>query len=524
MCYMKNKREQTKNFTLPDSVDLIKISDELSKNYSTVHETRTKKKQMFYDTFDWRLYKNELILNKEKNSYKLRKLYSDQMIAESGVKPGISPKYWWEFPESELRNKLEIFTDIRALISLANVDSHTQTLSILNNDKKTVLRLMLLEIYIIEKRKKSKLNKIVELIPVRGYQREFSKVQKLLKQLGLTPNPQDILSSILEGVGRKPGDYTTKLTLKLEPETRSDLAVKKILTLLLKVIKQNENGIKADIDTEFLHDFRVAIRRTRSALTQVKGVFPQSITNKFKSDFSTLGRLTNRLRDLDVYLLKKEQYKQMLTKELCSGLDPVFEEIIKHRSLEHRRFVRFLGSVRYKEIINSWEDFLNSGSYNNEEAAKNDDKPIILLAKKFIWKKFNHVITIGEKINPSSPDIDLHRLRIECKKLRYLLEFFSFLFPEDIMTMIIKKLRRLQDNLGDFNDLYVQQEFLKKFLERPVSTGNEAANTTAAVGGLIAVLHQQQKQVRKEFDQSFNEINNPENSKQFKKLFSPKKV
>ncbi len=71
---MKNKREQTKNFTLPDSVDLIKISDELSKNYSTVHETRTKKKQMFYDTFDWRLYKNELILNKEKNSYKLRKL------------------------------------------------------------------------------------------------------------------------------------------------------------------------------------------------------------------------------------------------------------------------------------------------------------------------------------------------------------------------------------------------------------------------------------------------------------------
>ena len=144
------------------------------------------------------------------------------------------------------------------------------------------------------------------MIPVRGYQREVSKVQKLLKRLGLTPNPQDTLSSILEGVGRKPGDYTTKLTLKLEPETRSDLAVKKILTLLLKVIKQNENGIKADIDTEFLHDFRVAIRRTRSALTQVKGVFPQSITNKFKSNFSTLGKLTNRLRDLDVYLLRKK--------------------------------------------------------------------------------------------------------------------------------------------------------------------------------------------------------------------------
>lgn len=92
------------------------------------------------------------------------------------------------------------------------------------------------------------------------------------------------------------------------------------------------------------------------------------------------------------------------------------------------------------------------------------------------------------------------------------------------MTMIIKKLRKLQDNLGDFNDLYVQQEFLKKFLERPASTGNDAANTTAAVGGLIAVLHQQQKQIRKEFDQSFNEINNPENSKQFKKLFLPEKV
>ncbi|MBW2412013.1 MAG: CHAD domain-containing protein [Deltaproteobacteria bacterium] len=63
---------------------------------------------------------------------------------------------------------------------------------------------------------------------------------------------------------------------------RSDEATKAILQFLLEVMKINAANMEKDFDTEILHDFRVAIRRTRSALGQVKSVFPVRTTNRFK--------------------------------------------------------------------------------------------------------------------------------------------------------------------------------------------------------------------------------------------------
>ena len=105
----------------------------------------------------------------------------------------------------------------------------------------------------------------------------------------------------------------------------SDEATKIILRSLFLVIKTNEVYISKDLDTEFLHDYRVAIRRTRSALGQIKNVFPKETTSRFKKDFSFLGKLSNQLRDLDVYLLKKDAYKAMLPSILRDDIDPLFD-------------------------------------------------------------------------------------------------------------------------------------------------------------------------------------------------------
>ena len=52
---------------------------------------------------------------------------------------------------------------------------------------------------------------------------------------------------------------------------------------------KNKPGILADHDTEFLHDFRVACRRTRSALTQLKGILPASVAAPFNAEFKWPG-------------------------------------------------------------------------------------------------------------------------------------------------------------------------------------------------------------------------------------------
>ena len=59
---------------------------------------------------------------------------------------------------------------------------------------------------------------------------------------------------------------------------RADIASKFIYSHLLKAIKDNEQGTIADTDSEFLHDFRVAVRRTRTGLSQLKVVLPDNIS------------------------------------------------------------------------------------------------------------------------------------------------------------------------------------------------------------------------------------------------------
>ena len=82
-------------------------------------------------------------------------------------------------------------------------------------------------------------------------------------------------------------------------------------------------------------------------------------------------------------------------------------------------------------------------------------------------------------------------MRIEAKKLRYLLEFFSSLFPQPAMAPLLEQLRRVQDHLGHLNDLAVQQVKLLNHLQKS-SPLLRHPQTIAAIGALVAVLHQEQ--------------------------------
>jgi len=65
----------------------------------------------------------------------------------------------------------------------------------------------------------------------------------------------------------------------------------------------------------------------------------------------------------------------------------------------------------------------------------------------------------------------IHQLRINCKKLRYLMEFFTLLLPPAEIKKLIRSLKMLQDNPGNFNDYSVQQQFLEKTLANDIAGG-----------------------------------------------------
>ena len=499
-----------------ESMELSDVLAQISGAFKTEKERIDNNSYVYFDTFDWRLYKNNLFLTKNTHCYALSKLSNKEPFISLTVCLKKNFSFWWDFPDSDLKIKLKNLIGVRALIPLTTVECKNQVFRLLNKDEKTVARITFRKI----KRKGSTRKEInlIYLNPIRGYHKEFKSVKSILLAIGLKPNSQNILSISLLETDVKPGSYTGKLDIKLKPEMTAQQGAVLIFSKLLSTMEQNEEGIKKDIDTEFLHDFRVAVRRTRSALSQIKAVFSEEITNRAKQEFSSLGKMTNCLRDLDVYLLKKERYIQMLPHDLRPGAEPIFKKLETERREEQKKLAEYLNSQSYTRIIAFWKDFLESRNLENVKS-QDSDISVIEMAKKFILKKYKRIIKIGKLINEKTKDDDIHSLRIECKKLRYLLEFFSSLFPRKEMVLITNQLKKLQDNLGDFNDLYVQQESLKDFLDK-VYNDKDKKIVTLAVGGLIGVLYQKQQELKKQFAQKFEEFSREENIRLYDKLFS----
>ena len=505
-------------YKIPDSLSDQSMISELSQKFQIKKNPPIHHRQTFFDTFDWRLFNIGFALILQGNEYFLSSLLTGESYEKSIVKSKRLFRFWWDFPDGSLKDALKQYLDVRALLSLAEVETNENDLRIVNADEKTVLQIQVENCYLIQHNKRTEGFNCIKILPVKGYDQEFAKVKNWLNELGVTHETKPIFFLAVAAMGKAPGDYSSKLNFTLQPEMTPRDATKVILQFLSDVIKTNVAGIKADIDTEFLHDFRVAIRRTRSALSQIKGVFPKEIRNQFKSDFSVLQKASNHLRDLDVYLLNKQKYQQMLPEHLRPGLEPLFKHVQTERSAEHKNLVKVISANSSTKLVEYWDTFLNSAEEQPE--AKNSQKPIFNLARKFIFKAYSLVIDAGNKITNDSPTSELHRLRIECKKLRYLLEFFASLFPDEEISLLIRQLKKLQDNLGDFNDLSVQQKSLKKYLETISSENVDSLQIGSAIGGLLASLYRQQQNIRSAFAQTFAEFSGQDNEKIYEKLFA----
>lgn len=510
--------QRIESYIISDTIEFESLLNDIKKTFPIKIETSNYQEQSFFDTFDWRLYSEGKTLIKTGSDYALIPLQNHGAAQNLSWKSKRQPKFWWDFPDGKLKNELKKLLDVRSLLPLFNIRNKIINARVLNEDEKTVLRVQLKNISLNIDQNNQEMVNVIRLIELKGYEKEFDGFKSYLAKREIIHDSIDIYLWALENLDKTPGDYSSKLKIHLEPNMTTRQAAIIIFKFLLHIIKQNVDGIKKDVDIEFLHDFRVAIRRTRSALTQIKGIFPKETKNRFKTDFAILGKSTNRMRDLDVYLLKKRHYQNMLPNFLQQNLDPLFDQLASERKNEHKSIVKALESDSFTKIIEQWDSFLSADQ--EKEKTKNSHKPIIDLAKQFTSQKYNQVIKAGMDIRDDSPATKLHQLRIECKKLRYLLEFFSSLFPQDEVSILVKQLKKLQDNLGDYNDLSVQQHSLKEYLETIPTDNENTMGLAASIGGLIAVLYQRQQSVRQSFSQTFADFSSRSNAELYEKLFA----
>jgi CHAD domain-containing protein len=466
---------------------------------SRQHRLRT-----YYDTFDWRLYSNGMICEFVSPKLTLKSLDSDLII--STVKLNEVPKFSEQFKSEQIRQQFESILEMRALLPVCTLPYQAYQFNLINEDKKIILRLTL-EVH-------EQIRHRVFLQTIKGYEKAAAAViDKLTCQLGLTATSKPILLAALKQQDRKANDYSSKLAINLSPDMRADTAVKIIYNQLLETIKVNERGTIADIDSEFLHDLRVAVRRTRAALSQLKPALPAEITAHYAEFFSWLGKITSETRDMDVYLLNFDGYKNSLPVEMRENLNPLHAFLLKKQQQAQQELAKKLRSAKYLSRLSEWALFLKE-----PETDTGTQLTIKQLADQRLRKSFKRVLREGSAITEQSPCEDLHELRKSCKKLRYLLEFFQSLYDKNKMVILLKSLKKLQEILGEHQDCAVQKSSLQRF-GTEMHAMNTPVETFFAIGQLIQNIDAHRLDCRSHFASEFAEFTREETLNTFKSLF-----
>jgi len=301
-------------------------------------------------------------------------------------------------------------------------------------------------------------------------------------------------------------------------DQRADSAVKTILLHQLAVIETNQAGTLTRLDTEFLHNLRVAARRTRSALGQLKGIFPDRVVHRYAAGFVWLGQITGEPRDLDVYLLGFDDLKALLPLPLREHLEPLRSELERRREDAYRLLGQRLNSRAFRALLDGWRAFLQR-PVARRPRAPNARVSIQAMADRRIHKVFRRALRQGRAIESDSPPERLHELRKTCKKLRYLMEFFRSLYADDAVRPAIQQLKQLQEHLGAFQDVHAQLAWLRKLADELGAPRAASIDTLLAMGALLGILERRQEKLRAEFRAHFRDFDRKSNRARFNALF-----
>ena len=476
----------------------------------------------YWDSFDERLNRAGIRLWTEEQPRRQFKLFFQD--ASGSIRSLSSDEALFradDIPSMEIRRKLQPLLEPRPLLPHLRIQRKRTPWFGKNMEGKKVLSLLLeqdLEFYRpirfpgdVETETKPGLT-LLRLQGVRGHFKALEEFKEWLEiRIGLLPLENDFFDHYLNllelGKGKKPKNERKPLHSNLHaPE-----AVCRVLRIQFEIMKNNLSGTLWGKDIEFLHDFRVACRRSRSILSQLKSAFPEAVIKPFFEDFAWLSRLTSAVRDLDVFLLKlrSEEFKKRFGE---ISLQPLVGWLEGRRDEEQNLLGSHLQSERFQKFSQSWNAFLHGQSsidLNTEEPPQ-----IKSLASRRIRRLWQRSLKEGRAIPDEEAHLAFHELRKTCKKLRYLLEAFRPLYSKTEILAPVKSLKQFQDLLGVMNDNYVQKELMKQ-----LSVSPELPEKSRRIAEQLADGYQNQLQeAASGFRQVFEEFSDPTRNADWKRL------
>ena len=231
-------------------------------------------------------------------------------------------------------------------------------------------------------------------------------------------------------------------------------------------------GVIADRDIEYVHKTRVISRRLRAALP----IFQECLSKKqFKMWTQKIKKITHLLssvRDLDVQIEFIEQYIKKLTspteksaillllKDQKTSRENI-QSAVKN-GLDELEASAVLGNIREvcKQIV-------------IESHIASDLIAVTQQAQRHISKRLDNFLSMQQYVKIEGADPQHHKMRIYAKKLRYTMEIFASLYPNELKKEI-DIIKMFQDELGELHDCTVWVECIPKFQKNRVKVDTVA--------------------------------------------------
>jgi len=517
-------RYQQYQFLLTSTQESAQIYQCLE-NHVNIHLSGHKKfSRTFYDTFDWRLYSTNTSFYAEQIARQYS-LHSKDIITGDSLmltQQSKMPRFAWDVADTMFHKALSKKLSVRALLPVLKTEVEQSLFELCNEENKMIAK-MILETCRLKKHSATSKDQYQYFIvvPLRGFNEQVEQLlPMIIKLLPVQPNSIDLQKNIMQQLAIEPFPYTTKIKITLSAKQSTEISVKFLLQHIFNMMLTNEAGLKENIDSEFLHDFRVAVRRIRTALSRFKALFPIDRLNFFKEEFAWLGNITSPVRDLDVHLLAFASYQQELPKKQRDDLLPLQAFLHKHHKIEQRKLVTALNSKRYQQLKNNWQKFLTDEQSDANDIASQATKTY---ATQAIWKAYRRVLKSGNAITRKSPPDDYHELRKDGKKLRYLLEFFQSLYPSNKMQTLVTHLKQLQDQLGKFQDMEVQSMAMEHLAQQMQAEGKTPEATIQAMHTLSKHMLIQKQQVLNQFAKHYSNFTQKKYQAIYLQLFKQSK-
>ena len=262
-------------------------------------------------------------------------------------------------------------------------------------------------------------------------------------------------------------ELRTKLDMRLaacdtdlRPDDRMAEAGRKVLLGEFRQVLAYEAGSRSGADIEDLHQLRVAIRKSRSALRLLRPYFRSSAIRGHGQLLRNVMRASGPVRDLDVLL---ENLANFDTAQQ-TALEQSLTTLQRQRTSARGKLLFALYSDAWEQFLPAYADFLTVQGAGVTRMRKNRIAPqqVCHVLPPLMYSRLAQVRAYG----PALADADsetLHNLRIECKRLRYDVALFADLLGPEIRDYIAA-LKHMQDLLGRMSDIAVAQALLARLI------------------------------------------------------------